>query len=154
MKIVFMGTPGFAACSLQRLIDEGLSVQAAFCQPDKPKGRGHRETCCEVKLAAAAAGIPVYQPSSLRDGEARQILVSLAPDLIVVVAYGRLLPDDILSIPAYGCINVHGSLLPKYRGAAPIQWSVINGEKTTGVTTMMTDIGLDTGDIIDQLPGR
>lgn len=148
MKIVFMGTPAFAAVSLQRLIEEGFSVEAVFCQPDKPRGRGHREAFCEVKQTALAAGIELYQPASLRTGEAVQVLRALTPDLIVVVAYGKILPDDILSIPTYGCINVHGSLLPKYRGSAPIQRAVLAGETRTGVTTMYLASEMDAGDII------
>ena len=148
MRIVFMGTPDFASCSLQRLIDEGFGVAGVFCQPDRPKNRGHKLTPCPVKETALAAGIPVFQPEKLRDGTALSILRSLAPELIVVVAYGRILPDDILALPRYGCVNVHGSLLPKYRGSAPIQRAVINGEKTTGVTTMYLASEMDAGDTI------
>ena len=148
MRIVFMGTPDFAACSLQKLIDEGFNVVGVFCQPDKPKNRGHKLTPCAVKETALAAGLPVFQPEKMRDGTALSILQSLAPDLIVVVAYGRILPDDILALPRCGCINVHGSLLPKYRGSAPIQRAVINGEAVTGVTTMYLASEMDAGDII------
>ena len=148
MRIVFMGTPDFAACSLRKLIEEDFSVVGVFCQPDKPKNRGHKLMPCAVKETALAAGIPVFQPEKMRDGTALSILRSLSPDLIVVVAYGRILPDDILELPRYGCINVHGSLLPKYRGSAPIQRAVINGEKTTGVTTMYLSSEMDAGDII------
>ena len=143
-----MGTPDFAACSLQKLIDEKMDVVGVFCQPDKPKNRGHKLQPCAVKETALAAGLPVFQPEKLRDGTALQLLRQLAPELIVVVAYGRILPDDILALPKYGCINVHGSLLPKYRGSAPIQRAVINGEKTTGVTTMYLASEMDAGDII------
>lgn len=148
MKIVYMGTPDFAACSLQKLIDEGFDVVGVFCQPDKPRNRGHKMSFCAVKETALAAGLPIYQPEKLRDGDALQILRELAPDLIVVVAYGRILPDDILRLPKYGCINVHGSLLPAYRGSAPIQRAVINGDAFTGVTTMYLASEMDAGDVI------
>ena len=148
MRIVFMGTPDFAACSLQRLIDDGFDVVGVFCQPDKPKNRGHRLMPCAVKETALAAGLPVFQPDKLRDGSALAKLIELSPDVIVVVAYGRILPDDILALPKYGCINVHGSLLPKYRGSAPIQRAVLGGEKTTGVTTMYLASEMDAGDMI------
>ena len=148
MRIVFMGTPGFAACSLQKLIDEGFDVAGVFCQPDKPRNRGHKTMPCAVKQTALATGLPVFQPENLRDGTALARLKELLPEVIVVVAYGRILPDDILALPEYGCINVHGSLLPKYRGSAPIQRAVINGEKTTGVTTMYLASEMDAGDII------
>lgn len=148
MKIVFMGTPDFAACSLQKLLDEKFEIAGVFCQPDKPKNRGHRLMPCPVKETALAAGLPVYQPERLRDGEAMETLRALAPELIVVVAYGKLLPEDMLTLPKYGCINVHGSLLPAYRGSAPIQRAVINGEKTAGVTTMYLAKEMDAGDII------
>ncbi len=148
MRIVFMGTPAFAACSLQKLIDEKMDVVAAFTQPDKPKGRGHKLAACEVKELALSAGIPVYQPEKLRDGSALALLQELEPELIVVVAYGRILPDEILALPKYGCINIHGSLLPQYRGSAPIQWSVLNGDKKTGVTSMFMATEMDAGDMI------
>lgn len=148
MRIVFMGTPDFAACSLQRLIDEKFCVVGVFCQPDKPQSRGHKIVPCAVKRTAMAAGLPVFQPEKLRDGTALTILRKLAPELIVVVAYGRILPEDILDLPKYGCINVHGSLLPKYRGSAPIQRAVIGGDKITGVTTMYLSKGMDEGDMI------
>ena len=143
-----MGTPDFAACSLQKLIDEGFDVAGVFCQPDKPRDRGHKLAYCAVKQTALAAGLPVYQPEKLRDGTALALLRQLAPELIVVVAYGRILPDEILALPKYGCINVHGSLLPKYRGSAPIQRAVMNGEAITGVTTMYLSSGMDEGDMI------
>ncbi|MEG1241461.1 MAG: methionyl-tRNA formyltransferase, partial [Oscillospiraceae bacterium] len=120
MRIVFMGTPDFAAVSLRALLDEGFDVVGVFTQPDKPKNRGMKLTESPVKLLAASSGIPVFQPAKMRDGAALNILKELAPDLVVVVAYGRILPDDILAVPPLGCINIHGSLLPKYRGAAPI----------------------------------
>ena len=148
MRIVFMGTPDFAVPSLQKLIDRNETVCAVFTQPDKPKGRGHKLQAPPVKELALAHNIPVYQPATLRDEEAQQLLSDLAPELIVVAAYGKLLPKAVLDLPKYGCINVHGSLLPKYRGAAPIQWAVINGEQTTGVTTMYMGEGMDTGDML------
>lgn len=148
MKIVFMGTPDFAVPCLEALIKSGYDVCGVFTQPDKPKGRGYALAPPPVKVTALENNIPVYQPTTLKDGEALKILNELSPDCIVVVAYGKILPKDILDLPRYGCINVHASLLPKYRGAAPIQWSVINGETETGVTTMYMDVGLDTGDMI------
>lgn len=148
MRIVFMGTPDFAVPCLQRLIDDGQSVVGVFTQPDKPKGRGYTLTPPPVKELALSAGIPVYQPTKLRDGTALALLRELAPELIVVVAYGRILPKDLLDCPPLGCINIHGSLLPKYRGAAPIQWTVLNGDKTGGVTSMYMAEGMDTGDLL------
>ncbi len=143
-----MGTPDFAAVCLQKLIDEGFDVAGVFCQPDKPRDRGHKLAACAVKQTALAAGLPVYQPEKLRDGTALAALRDLAPDLIAVVAYGRILPDDILVLPRYGCVNVHGSLLPKYRGSAPIQRAVLSGDEITGVTTMYLSSGMDEGDMI------
>ncbi len=149
MKVVFMGTPEFAAVSLQALMDaEEHQVAAVFTQPDKPGGRSRILRMPPVKETAAAAGIPVWQPVKIRDSKWSDLLKQLNPDVIVTVAYGQIIPQDILSLPAYGCINVHASLLPKYRGAAPIQWAVINGEKESGVTAMRMDAGLDTGDIL------
>ena len=148
MRVVFMGTPEFAVPSLEQLIKDGHEVVGVFAQPDKPKGRGYKLAAPPVKEAALAHNIPVYQPVKMRDGEALSILKELNPEVIVVVAYGKILPKEILELPAKGCINFHGSLLPKYRGAGPIQWSVINGEKVTGVTTMYMGEGLDTGDMI------
>ncbi|MEG0852268.1 MAG: methionyl-tRNA formyltransferase [Angelakisella sp.] len=148
MRIVFMGTPDFAVPCLQRLIDDGHQVVGVFTQPDKPKGRGYTLAPPPVKELAVSLGIPVYQPTKLRDGTALALLRELAPELIVVVAYGRILPKDILDCPPLGCINIHGSLLPKYRGAAPIQWTVLNGDKTGGVTSMYMAEGMDTGDMI------
>lgn len=148
MKIVFMGTPDFAVDCLEALVNSEHEVVAVFSQPDKPQGRKQILTAPEVKVCAQKYNIPVYQPATLKDGESAQLLRELAPELIVVVAYGKLIPQEILDIPKYGCVNVHASLLPKLRGAAPIQWSVINGEKETGVTTMQLDAGLDTGDIL------
>lgn len=148
MKIVFMGTPEFAEASLQKLLETEHRIVGVFTQPDKPKGRGYKLVAPPVKELALAHNIPVYQPQKMRDGTALTILQELQPDLIAVVAYGKILPREILELPRYGCINVHGSLLPKYRGAGPIQWSVINGEEITGVTTMYMGEGLDTGDMI------
>lgn len=148
MKILFMGTPDFAAEALKALIDAKLDIVAVVSQPDKPKGRGHKLMPTEVKQAALEAGLTVYQPEKIKNGELQEILDNLKPDLIVVVAYGKILPDYIINYPKYGCINIHASLLPKYRGAAPIQWSIINGDKKTGVTTMKMDSGIDTGDIL------
>lgn len=148
MKIVFMGTPEFAEASLQKLLETDHQIIGVFTQPDKPKGRGYKLVAPPVKELALAHNIPVFQPQKMRDGTALEILQELQPDLIAVVAYGKILPKEILELPRYGCINVHGSLLPKYRGAGPIQWSVINGESVTGVTTMYMGEGLDTGDMI------
>lgn len=149
MKIVFMGTPDFSVPALKNLIDAGHDVAAVVTQPDKPKGRGGKMQFTPVKEAAVLAGITVYQPQKVREPEFISILEKINADVIVVIAFGQLLPEVILNMPKYGCINVHASLLPKYRGAAPIQWAVINGESKTGVTTMYMDKGLDTGDIID-----
>lgn len=155
MKIVFMGTPDFAAASLDALIKGGFDVAAVVTQPDKPSGRGHKLTLPPVKVLALENGIPVYQPTSLKKGEDAEsiykTLSEIAPDVIVVAAYGKLLGQNILDLPKHGCINVHASLLPKYRGAAPIQWCIINGEKTTGVTIMKMELGLDTGDMISKV---
>ena len=152
MKIVFMGTPEFAVPSLKALISSEHEVQAVFSQPDKPKGRGYKLTPPPVKVTAEENGIPVYQPQSLKKGEDAErslvLLKELAPDVIVVAAYGKILPKEILDLPRYGCINIHSSLLPKYRGAGPIQWAVLNGEKETGVTSMQMAEGLDTGDML------
>ena len=148
MRIVFMGTPDFASASLKKLIDEKFDVVGVFTQPDKPKGRGMELCASPVKELALASGLPVFQPVKMRDGTALAQIKALEPDILVVVAYGRILPDDILAVPKYGAINVHGSLLPKYRGAAPIQWAVLNGDKITGVTTMYLASEMDTGDII------
>lgn len=148
MKIFFMGTPEFAAESLKSLISGRHEVCGVFCQPDRAKGRGMQMEYCPVKKTALDAGIPVFQPVKMRDGEALGIINSFKPDILVVVAYGKILPDDILNAAPYGAINVHGSLLPAYRGAAPIQWSVINGDRVTGVTTMHLATEMDTGDMI------
>ena len=143
-----MGTPDFAVPCLQSLLDAGHEVCAVFTQPDKPKGRGYAMTPPPVKVLALAHNLPVYQPTTLRTQEAAQQIREMQPECIVVVAYGKILPTEILEIPPYGCINVHASLLPKYRGAAPIQWSVLNGDAETGVTTMYMAEGLDTGDML------
>ena len=147
MNVVFMGTPDFAVPSL-KAIAQHHNVLAVFTQPDKPVGRKMVLTPPDVKVCAEELSIPVYQPVKLREGDNESIIRELNPDVIVVVAYGQILPESILNIPRYGCINVHGSLLPKYRGAAPIQWSVLNGDEVTGVTTMYMEKGLDTGDIL------
>ena len=148
MRVVFMGTPDFAVDCLDILVENGHDVVGVFSQPDKPQGRKQIMTPPAVKARALELGLDVYQPVFFKDGEAAELLEKLAPELIGVVAYGKLIPQRVLDIPKYGCINVHASLLPKLRGAAPIQWSVINGEKETGVTTMQLDAGLDTGDIL------
>ncbi len=148
MRVVFMGTPEFSVPCLERLVGDGHEVVGVFTQPDKPKGRGKQMSMPPVKEKALEYGINVYQPRSMRDGEALSILKELQPELIVVTAFGKILPGEILDFPKYGCINIHASLLPKYRGAAPIQWSVINGEAETGVTSMQMDVGLDTGDML------
>lgn len=148
MKILFMGTPDFAVPCLDILVSNGFDVCGAVTQPDKPKGRGHKLTPPPVKEYAISKNIPVYQPQTLKDGEFEKVLDELKPQLIAVVAYGKILPEYILDFPEYECVNVHGSVLPKYRGAAPIQWAIINGDKTTGVTTQYMKMGVDTGDII------
>lgn len=147
MKIVFMGTPDFAVPTLEALIEKH-DVEAVVTQPDKPKGRGKKMVFSAVKEKAVENNIKVYQPTKVRDSEFVEVLMEYEPDVIVVVAFGQILSEDILSIPKYGCINVHGSILPKYRGAAPIQWSIINGEEFGGVTTMYMAKGLDSGDMI------
>lgn len=148
MRIFFMGTPDFAAASLNALFDAGFEVVGVFTQPDKPVGRKQLLQAPPVKTLALKHNVPVWQPVKLRDGTAADIIRGLAPDVIAVVAYGRLLPKNILDIPPLGCINIHGSILPKYRGAAPIQWAVINGEKETGVTAQYMAEAMDAGDII------
>lgn len=152
MRIVFMGTPDFAVPCLRALADNGHDVAAVFTQPDKPKGRGYKMIPTPVKAAALEYNIPVYQPLSLRKGDdaaaAMDILRKINPELIVVVAYGQILPKEVLDLPKYHCVNIHASLLPAYRGAAPIQWCVLNGEKVTGVTSMLMAEGLDTGDML------
>ena len=148
MRIVFMGTPDFAAASLQKLLDEQFEVVGVFTQPDRPRGRGMELQPSPVKALALSAGIPVFQPEKMRDGAALRQIESLRPDILVVVAYGRILPDEILAAAPLGAVNVHGSLLPKYRGAAPIQWAVLNGDEVTGVSTMYLASEMDSGDLI------
>ena len=148
MKAVFMGTPDFAVGTLEELIHSRHEVAAVVTQPDKPKGRGKAMQFPPVKEVAVRENIPVYQPRRVRDPEFIKILKEIDPDVIVVVAFGQIIPQEIIDLPKYGCINVHGSILPKYRGAAPIQWAVIDGEKESGVTTMQMDAGLDTGDML------
>lgn len=151
MKIVFMGTPDFAVSALEALIKGGHQVAAVVTQPDKAKGRGKAVLMTPVKEKAISLGIPVYQPERVKKDEAFfEELTTIAPDAIVVAAFGQILPKEILELPRYGCINIHASLLPKYRGSAPIQWAVIDGEAESGVTTMMMDVGLDTGDMIEK----
>lgn len=148
MRVVFMGTPEFAVPCLQKLIDCGHEVTGVFTQPDKPQGRKMIMTPPPVKVLAEQNGIKVYQPLKMRDGTAFEMLKEANPELCIVVAYGKILPKEILEYPKYGCINIHASLLPKLRGAAPIQWSIINGFDRTGVTSMQMDEGLDTGDML------
>lgn len=150
MRILFMGTPEFALVSLQKLLEAGEKVIGVVTQPDRPRGRGRRVTASPVKALALKKNIPVYQPERLKDIDAIEKLRSFAPDLIIVVAYGKILPREVLHIPPLGCINLHASLLPRYRGAAPIHWALLRGEEVTGVTTMYVDEGMDTGDIILQ----
>lgn len=148
MRIIFMGTPDFSVGTLEALVEAGHDVCLAVTQPDKPKGRGKEMQPTPVKAAAQRHGIPVYQPKRIRDPECVEELKKYNADVMVVIAFGQILPKTILELTPYGCINVHASLLPKYRGAAPIQWAIIEGEKVTGVTTMQMDEGLDTGDMI------
>ena len=151
MKIVFMGTPDFARDSVSAIYDAGHEIPAVVTVPDKPKGRGMKLIPCEVKEYAVEKNIKVYQPEKLRGNkEIVDILKDINPDVICVVAYGKIIPKEILEIPKYGCVNVHPSLLPQYRGSAPIQWAILNGDKETGVTTMYLDEGMDSGDIILQ----
>ena len=148
MNIIYMGTPDFAVPALEKLAKSNHTVQAVFTQPDKPRGRKMIMTPPDVKVCAENLGIPVYQPQSMRTEESLDIIKKYNPDVIVVAAYGQILPKAVLDAPKYGCVNIHGSLLPKYRGASPIQQSVLNGDKITGITTMLMDVGLDTGDIL------
>lgn len=147
-RIIFMGTPEFAVPSLRALLAGPDQVVAVVTQPDRPRGRGRKLTPPPVKLLAEQAGVPVLQPASVRTAEFREELLSYGPDLIAVTAFGRILPGPLLNLPPHGTINVHGSLLPRYRGAAPIQWAILNGDQATGVTIMQMDEGLDTGDIL------
>ncbi len=150
MKIIYMGTPDFAVNALESIIKAGHDVVAVFSQPDKAKGRSKALVATPVKQKALEYDIPVYQPEKARNEESVELIRNINPDAIVVAAYGQILPESILNIPRYGCINIHASLLPKYRGAAPIEWSIINGDKKTGVTTMYMAKGIDTGDIIEK----
>jgi len=151
MRILFMGTPDFAVASLKRLVEDGHEICGVFTQPDKPKNRGHKMQFPPVKEYALEQGLTVYQPLKMRDGEAFAIVQELQPELIVVAAYGKILPEDILNYPKYGSINVHSSLLPKYRGAAPINWAILNDEKETGVSIMYMVKELDAGDVLHVL---
>ena len=148
LRIVFMGTPQFACPTLQMLIERGENIVAAVTQPDRPKGRGQQLQQPPVKELALRHGIPVIQPVKVRAAEAVEEIRNLDPELIIVVAFGQILPKALLDIPRFGCINIHASLLPRYRGAAPLNWCIINGETETGITTMMMDVGLDTGDML------
>ena len=148
MRILFMGTPDFAVASLKRLVEDGHEICGVFTQPDKPKNRGHKLAFSPVKEYAITQNLDVYQPLKMRDGEAMAIVESLAPEMIVVAAYGKILPEDILNYPKYGSINVHSSLLPAYRGAAPINWAILDGEAETGVTIMYMAKELDAGDVM------
>ena len=148
MSILFMGTPDFAVASLKRLVEDGRDVCGVFTQPDKPKNRGHKVVFTPIKEYALSQNIPVYQPLKMRDGDALSIVRELAPELTVVAAYGRILPEDILNAPKYGSINVHASILPKYRGAAPINWAILNDEPETGVSIMYMAKELDAGDVL------
>ena len=148
MRIIFMGTPDFAVGTLEALVNAGHEVVLAVTQPDKPQGRKQILIAPPVKQTAEKLGIPVYQPKRVREPEALALLRGYEPELIVVAAFGQILPKELLDMPQYGCINVHASLLPKYRGAAPIQWAILNGDAVTGVTIMRMDVGLDTGDMI------
>ena len=149
MKVVFMGTPDIAATCLKQILADGFQVVAVYTQPDRPKGRGMKMVYSPVKEVALAEGIPVYQPENFRDEEAVQTLAALQPDAIAVVAYGRILPQKVLDIPKLGCVNIHASLLPQYRGSAPYQWAVLDGLKETGVTAQHMAAKMDAGDIID-----
>ena len=152
MRILFMGTPDFAVASLRRLVEDGHDICGVFTQPDKPKNRGHKLVFPPVKGYALTKGFPVYQPLKLRDGEALKLVRGLEPELIVVAAYGKILPEEILNTPPYGSVNVHSSLLPKYGGAAPINWAILSGEAETGVSIMYMAKELDAGDVILQKP--
>lgn len=151
MRVIFMGTPDFAVGTLEEIIAAGHEVPLVVTQPDKPKGRGKEIQFTPVKAAALAHGLEVYQPKRIREPECVSCLAKYQPDIIVVAAFGQILTKEILDMPKYGCINVHASLLPKYRGAAPIQWAVINGDKVSGVTIQRMDVGIDTGDMIDKV---
>ena len=150
MRIVFMGTPEFSVPVLEALVKEGHEVVGVVTQPDKPKGRGKAVLMPPVKEKALEYGLSVYQPAKVRDAGFVEVLKGLNPDIMVVVAFGQILPKSVLDIPPFGCVNIHASLLPRYRGAAPIQWVIIDGEQETGITTMMMDPGLDTGDMLEK----
>jgi len=148
MRIAYLGTPDFAVPGLEMLIEEGYDIAGVFCQPDRKRGRGHKVSFCPIKDAAHGFDVPVFQFEKIKSSEGVEALKALDIDLMITAAFGQILSKEILDIPKLGCINVHASLLPKYRGAAPIQWAIMNGETETGVTTMMTDEGLDTGDML------
>ena len=150
IRVVYMGTPDIAAVILQRLLREPYKIVLAVTQPDRPKGRGKELAKSPVKIVAEEAGIPVFQPVKLRDPEAVKTVAKAKPDMIIVAAFGQILPKEVLDLPKYGCINAHASLLPAYRGAAPIQWAILNEDEKTGITIMKMDVGLDTGDILLQ----
>jgi methionyl-tRNA formyltransferase len=151
LRVVFCGTPQFAVPTLKHLVAQHeFEILAVISQPDRPSGRGMKLKFPAVKEAALAAGVPVHQPEKIRAAESRALLQQLAPDVIVIIAYGQIIPASLLTIPRLGWINLHGSLLPKYRGAAPIQWAIANGETRTGLTTMRIDAGMDTGDMLLQ----
>ena len=150
MRIIFMGTPDFSVPTLEALVASGHEVVAVVTQPDKPKGRGKEIHMSPVKECALQHNIPVYQPVRARDEAFVEEMRALNPDAMVVIAFGQILPKSLLDLPKYGCVNIHASLLPKYRGAAPIQWAVINGDKETGITTMMMDVEMDTGDMLEK----
>lgn len=154
MRIVFMGTPDFALPSLKALVEGGWQVVGVFCQPDRPAGRGKKVKACPVKQYAVDQGIPVFQPERIRRPDGLEMLMALKPDLCVTVAFGQILSQENLNVPRLGTVNVHASLLPKHRGAAPINWAILMGEEYTGITTMFTDTGLDTGDMIMQQKTR
>ena len=149
MRVVFMGTPDIAATCLKKVLEEGFDVVGVYTQPDRPKGRGMKMVYSPVKEVALDKGIPVFQPQNFREDETVQDLAGLQPDVVAVVAYGRILPQSVLDIPKYGCINIHASILPQYRGSAPYQWAVLNGEKETGVTAQHMVLEMDAGDVID-----
>ena len=150
LRVVFMGTPDFAVGTLMELLAAGHEVALVVTQPDKPKGRGKAVGYSPVKECALSHGIEVYQPKKIREADCIAYIKSISPDIIVVAAFGQILPAELLNLPRFGCVNVHASLLPKYRGAAPIQWAIINGDAVAGVTTMRMDAGLDTGDMIEK----
>ena len=147
-RVVFMGTPEFAVPSLDALLDAGYEVVGAFTQPDRPVGRGHKLQACPVKQRALERGVPVFQFERVRKQEGLDAMRALKPDVVVTAAFGQILSKKLLEVPKHGTVNVHASLLPQYRGSAPINWCILNGEKVSGVTTMLTDVGIDTGDML------